>query len=138
MNKYFVLSLLVFFGSSYAADLNRRIVQFNATKGCTVSSLFTKEVVESKIPSVVLFSAPWCGPCTQFKPTYEQLALSYPENKVKFVYVNIDDLPQKGHEYGVKSVPTIKYFKDGKDLGRSETDRTMGNLKKEIKTKLGV
>lgn len=136
MNKYFVLSALLFFGVA-SADINKRIIELKATKENSIANQFQKEV-SSSTPTVVLFSATWCGPCKQFKPTYEQLALSYGADKVKFVYVDVDNFPEHTSKYGVRSVPTIKYFKDGKDLGASQTDRSINSLKNEIKTKFGT
>lgn len=137
MNKYLILSALMFFSAAHA-DLNKRITELKPSKSNSVATQFQTEVLNAKQPVVVLFSAPWCGPCQQFKPSYEQIALSYKPEALKFVYVNVDNFPEHRTTYGVRGVPTIKYFKDGKDLGASQTDRSPKNIKNEIKTKLGV
>ena len=55
--------------------------------------------------------ADWCGPCRMLAPVLEDLADENPE--VTFVKVNIDDLPTLAQEYGVMSIPTLLYLKDG-------------------------
>ncbi|UFX82651.1 thioredoxin [Candidatus Absconditicoccus praedator] len=77
---------------------------------------FEQEVLNSDIPVIVDFWAPWCGPCNQFAPTFENLSVDY-EGKVKFVKVNVDESQQYAANYGVMSIPTLLIFKNGQIQG---------------------
>ena len=72
------------------------------------SKEFQMEVLESKIPVLVDFSATWCGPCQMMGPVLEQMSAEY-EGKAKIVKVDMD-LAQK---YQIMSVPNMIFFKDG-------------------------
>jgi len=73
---------------------------------------FQEEVKNSKIPVLVDFWAPWCGPCQMMGPIIEELAKEF-EGKVKIGKLNVDDNPSVASEYEILSIPTIKIFKDG-------------------------
>jgi thioredoxin 1 len=75
-----------------------------------------KEVVESAIPVVVDFWAPWCGPCRALTPTIERLATKY-AGKVKVGKVNIDDNEELAVKYGITNIPRVLMFK-GSDAPR--------------------
>ncbi|MFH1942784.1 MAG: thioredoxin [bacterium] len=74
---------------------------------------FQKEVLESDVPVLVDFWAPWCSPCRMMGPVVEELASDY-DGKVKVGKLNTDENPKMAGEYGVISIPTIIIFKDGK------------------------
>ncbi len=74
---------------------------------------FETEVIKSNLPVLVDLWAPWCGPCRMVGPVVEKLAEKY-SGKVKFCKVNVDENPQTAAKYGVMSIPTIMFFKDGK------------------------
>ena len=76
---------------------------------------FESEVVNSKLPVLVDFWAEWCGPCRMLTPILEQLSDEI-RDKVKIVKMNIDDNPETPSKFGVRSVPTMILFKDGKQL----------------------
>jgi len=74
---------------------------------------FEKEVINSKIPVLIDFWAPWCGPCKQAAPIVEQFAKEY-NNKLKICKLNVDDASEIATQYSVMSIPTIMLFRDGK------------------------
>lgn len=73
-----------------------------------------KEVVESALPVVVDFWAPWCGPCRALTPTIISLAAKY-DGKVKIGKLNIDDSQETATKFGVTSIPRVLIFKGGDD-----------------------
>jgi thioredoxin 1 len=77
-------------------------------------SQFENEVVNSDIPVVLDFWAPWCGPCKMLSPILEQVAEHYGE-KVKICKLNIDDNEEIAQKFGVRGVPTLMVFKDGEN-----------------------
>jgi len=74
---------------------------------------FDKEVLKSDRPVLVDFYATWCGPCRMMAPVLDGMAVDY-EGKVKFAKVNVDDAPDLASKYGVRGVPTMLIFKDGR------------------------
>ena len=74
---------------------------------------FKADVLESKGPVLVDFWADWCGPCKMIAPALEEIAAEY-KGRVTVAKVNIDDNPQSPSTYGVRGIPTMILFKDGK------------------------
>lgn len=73
---------------------------------------FESEVVKSDKPALVDFWAPWCAPCLMMGPTIEQLAGDY-EGRAKIAKVNVDDAPGLASKYGIRSIPSLLFFKGG-------------------------
>jgi thioredoxin 1 len=74
---------------------------------------FSEEILKADKPALVDFWAPWCGPCKAIGPLVEALSVQY-HDKLKVAKVNIDDNPKTAASYGVRSIPTLLLFKEGK------------------------
>ena len=74
---------------------------------------FEADVLKSSVPVVVDFWAEWCGPCKMIGPSLEEIATELGP-KAKIVKVNIDENPNTPAKYGVRGIPTLMVFKDGK------------------------
>jgi thioredoxin 1 len=78
---------------------------------------FEKTVLQSKVPVIVDFWAPWCGPCKMVAPTLDKLAKEYGD-KVLIAKVNTDDNPEWMMKYGIQGIPTMLFVAGGKIIHR--------------------
>ena len=86
---------------------------------------FDTEVLQSPVPILLDFWAPWCGPCKMVGPFIEQLAEEY-SNRLKVGKVNVDDEADLANRHGIVSIPMFVVYKDGKIV-----NQTVGALPKQ-------
>jgi thioredoxin 1 len=89
-----------------------------------------KDVLQSKTPVLVDFWAEWCAPCRAIGPTIEGLAQEF-AGRLAVGKLNVDDHPEVGARYGVRSIPTLLIFKDGQVV-----EQRIGALPKAELTRL--
>jgi len=92
---------------------------------------FKKEVLDSGLPVLVDFWANWCGPCKMVTPILEELAREY-ANKLKICKLNVEENPKTATLYGIMSVPTLIFFKNGKVIEQMMGALSKSELKKKI------
>ena len=73
---------------------------------------FKQEVLDSEVPVLVDFWAPWCGPCRMVAQVVDEIAQQY-DGQVKVVKLNTDENPNVASQYGIRSIPTLMIFKGG-------------------------
>jgi thioredoxin 1 len=78
---------------------------------------FEAEVMKSTVPVLVDFWAEWCGPCRAMTPIVESVAQKF-AGKAKIVKINVDDNQSVTQRFGIKGIPTMIVFKDGKEAER--------------------
>ncbi len=89
-------------------------------------SSFDDDVLNSDHPVLVDFWATWCGPCRVIAPTIEELATEY-EGRARIVKLDVDNNPQVASRYGIRSIPSLLFFQDGKPV-----DQMVGVVPKKV------
>ena len=89
-------------------------------------SNFDDEIKNSQLPILIDFWAEWCGPCKQIGPILEEIGEAK-KDKLKIFKLNVDENPQTPQKFGVRGIPTLMLFKDGKLI-----DTKVGSLPKNM------
>ncbi len=87
---------------------------------------FEAEVINSELPVLIDFWAPWCGPCNMVSPIVEELADDY-AGKLKVCKINVDEAPGVSRQYSIRAIPTLMVFKAGEIV-----DQQVGVVPKEV------
>ncbi|HDL64191.1 MAG TPA: thioredoxin [Proteobacteria bacterium] len=87
---------------------------------------FEAEVINSELPVLIDFWAPWCGPCNMVAPIVEELAEDY-AGKLKVCKINVDEAPGVSRQYGIRAIPTLMVFKGGEMV-----DQQVGVAPKDV------
>ena len=95
-------------------------------------SNFEKEVIFSEIPVVLDFWATWCGPCKMLSPVLDELAAEY-SDRARFCKVNVDDEAELSARFGIASIPTLIFFKNGEILKKTVGYREKDELEETLK-----
>ena len=92
---------------------------------------FKSEVMDSSVPVLVDFWAPWCGPCKMIAPIIDECAKEY-SGKLKVAKLNVDECPKTASQFGIMSIPTLIFFKQGKVMAQAVGALSKAELKRRI------
>jgi len=97
---------------------------------------FDQHVIRNEVPVIVDFWAPWCGPCQAMAPRFTQAAQQF-EPHVRFAKVNSDEEPSVSARFGIRGIPTLIAFKNGREVARQSGAMDGGMLARWIQTAVG-
>ena len=103
----------------------------------TSDSNFENDVIGSNLPTLVDFWAEWCGPCKQIGPILEEIS-DEKKDVIKIYKINIDNNPEVPQKYGVRGIPTLMFFNDGKLVDTKVGSLSKSSLKEWIENNLNI
>lgn len=106
-----------------------------SSKISTLSTVSFKPAISTATPVLVDFWAPWCGPCKAIAPILEELAVEL-DGKLQIAKLNVDENDGVAGEYGVRAIPTMLLFKDGKLVEQFVGMMSKATLKEKILAKI--
>ena len=92
---------------------------------------FDAMIAAASVPVVVDFWAPWCGPCRAMAPEFEKVAKNLAGDAL-VVKVNTDTEPELGERFGIRSIPTIAVFRDGREVTRAAGARPAADIERMV------
>jgi thioredoxin 2 len=108
---------------------------FDAPPVELTTASFNRHIARNDIPVLVDFWAPWCGPCRTMAPAYEQAA-SLMEPEVRFAKLNTEDEQMIGANHGIRNIPTMVLFREGREVGRQSGAMMASAIVRWVRTQL--
>ena len=103
----------------------------------TSDNNFENDVIGSNLPTLVDFWAEWCGPCKQIGPILEEIA-DEKKDVINIYKINIDNNPEVPQKYGVRGIPTLMFFNDGKLVDTKVGSLSKSSLNEWIESNLNI
>lgn len=101
----------------------------------TTDAQFEQDIIKSELPVLLDFWAEWCGPCKMIAPILDAIAGDY-EGRLKIAKLNIDENPATAPKFGIRGIPTLLLFKDGKVQAQKVGALSQAQLKQFLDSNL--